>query len=247
MTSTKETGHAKNAANFEELINIITGLGTTYNPSKTSIKVAVVNTLLVNVKASLAAVNTALANYKTAVDAREAAFLPISKLATRIVSALVATDTTQQMDETAQTYERKMQGRRATPKLTKEEKQKVIDSGKTVNEVSASQMGYDNRLDNFDKLIKLLIATPLYAPNEADLKVSALNTLYADLKTKNQAVVAAHTALTNARIARNDLMYKPLTGMVDLAQDIKTYIKSLAGPFSQQYKQVSGLHFTYAI
>ncbi|MFA6401072.1 MAG: hypothetical protein WCX31_05525 [Salinivirgaceae bacterium] len=40
MTSTSETGHAKNVTNFDELISFVTGYGTTYNPSKDSIKLA---------------------------------------------------------------------------------------------------------------------------------------------------------------------------------------------------------------
>jgi hypothetical protein len=104
-------------------------------------------------------------------------------------------------------------------------------------------MSYDSRLDNFDKLIKLLTSVTLYAPNEADLKVTALTTLYNDLKAKNTAVVAATTPLSNARISRNDILYKANTGLVDIALDTKTYIKSLYGATSPQYKQVSKLEF----
>jgi len=37
MASTSETGHAKNVANFEDLISFCTGYGTAYNPSKAAI------------------------------------------------------------------------------------------------------------------------------------------------------------------------------------------------------------------
>jgi len=49
--------------------------------------------------------------------------------------------------------------------------------------------------------------------------------------------------LSNARITRNDILYKPNTGLVDIAIDTKTYIKSVFGASSPQYKQVSGLEF----
>lgn len=55
------------------------------------------------------------------------------------------------------------------------------------------------RLDNLDKLIKLLATIPAYAPNEVDLKVATLTTLYNDLKAKNQACVTAYTQLSSAR------------------------------------------------
>jgi hypothetical protein len=98
-------------------------------------------------------------------------------------------------------------------------------------------------LDNLDKLIKLLTSITLYVPNEADLKVTALSTLYDDLKSKNTAVVKTATPLSNARISRNDIMYKASTGLVDIALDTKSYIKSLYGATSPQYKQVSKLEF----
>ena len=80
-------------------------------------------------------------------------------------------------------------------------------------------------------------------PNEEELKISTLTALYEDLKAKNTAVVETTTPLSNSRIARNEVMYKPLAGLVDIAFDTKVYIKSVFGPSSPQYKQVSKLEF----
>ena len=105
-------------------------------------------------------------------------------------------------------------------------------------------MSFVSRIDNLDKLIKLLTSVTAYAPNEADLKVTALTTLLTDLKAKNTAVITAEAPLTNARIARNDVLYKPGTGVVDTSVDVKTYVKSVFGATSPQYKTISGLTFT---
>ena len=243
MASTTETGHAKNVSNFDELISFATGYGATFNPSKASIKVPALQAQSTASKSAVSAVNAALSAYSNAVSAREVAFEPLSKLSTRILNALKATDTSTQVDESAQTFIRKIQGKRATPKMSDTEKQALAADGKVVKESSSSQMSYDSRLDSFDKLIKLLTSVTLYAPNEADLKVAALSALYTDFKTKNAAVVNANTALSNARILRNDVMYKPNTGLVDVALDTKAYIKSVYGASSPQYKQVSKLAF----
>lgn len=72
------------------------------------------------------------------------------------------------MDKSARTLVRKIQGTRATAKKTKEEIATAKVEGKETKEISSSQMSYDSRLDNFDKLIKLLTIVTLYAPNEAD-------------------------------------------------------------------------------
>jgi hypothetical protein len=242
--SRSESGHAKNVANFDTLITYVLGYGTTYNPSKPSLKLAALQALSTSAKGTINGVNAALPAYSNAVAARETAFAPLSKLTTRVMNALRATDTTESVDENARTLVRKIQGVRATPKKSEEEKMALKAEGKEVSEVSSSQMSYDNRLDNLDKLIKLVSSIALYAPNEADLKVAALTALYTDLKAKNTAVIAATAPLSNARIARNDVLYKPLTGLYDIAIDAKTYIKSVFGATSPQYKQVKGLLFT---
>jgi len=89
----------------------------------------------------------------------------------------------------------------------------------------------------------LLSSIPQYNPNEEELKISTLTALHEDLKAKNTAVVETTTPLSNSRIARNEVMYKPLTGLVDIAFDSKVYIKSVFGLKSPQFKQVSKLSF----
>ena len=58
-----------------------------------------------------------------------------------------------------------------------------------------------------------------------------------------RSVLAATVPLSNARIARNEVLYKEKTGLVDTAFDVKVYIKSLFGASSPQYKQISKLAF----
>ena len=154
-----------------------------------------------------------------------------------------ASDTTVQVDDSAQTIVRKLQGRRASAKITDEEKKALEAEGKEVNQISATQLSYDSRLENLDKLIMLLESVPYYKPNEEDLKVESLKSLQTDLRAKNNDVVVASIQLSNARIARNELLYKPLTGLVDTAFDFKVYIKSVFGATSPQYKQISKLKF----
>ncbi len=243
MASTSETGHAKNVANFESLISFVKGYGATYNPSKDSIRIEALEVILANAKNSLIDIDTVFPTYTNAISAREFAFAPLSKIITRVNNAIKATDTTEQVDESVKTLVRKLQGIRASAKITDEEKKQLEAEGKEVNQISASQMGYDNRVENLYKLLMLLNSIPQYNPNEEELKISTLTALYEDLKTKNTAVVETTTPLSNSRIDRNEVMYKPLSGLVDIAFDTKVYIKSVFGPSSPQYKQVSKLEF----
>ena len=104
-------------------------------------------------------------------------------------------------------------------------------------------MSFDNRIENFDKLIMLLSSVPLYNPNEEELKIASLKTLYTDLKAMNTLVLTTYIQMDNARANRNLIMYKPITGLVDIALDTKTSIKSAFGASSTQYKQISKLAF----
>lgn len=101
MASISETGHAKNVANFETLISYITAYGTTYNPSRVTIKIPALQTILSNAKASLNAVNAAQPIFSNAVAAQEITFKPLSKLITRVSNALKATDASAQVNDSA--------------------------------------------------------------------------------------------------------------------------------------------------
>lgn len=243
MASVSETGHANNVANFESLITSATAFGTSYNPSKDSIKLPALQALLSSSKESLSTVKTAESTYSIAVDAQELEFEPLGRLTTRINNALKASDSSTQVDESAQTIVRKLQGKRASAKLTEEEIKALQAEGKEVNQISVSQMGYNSRLENFEKFISLLSTVPQYNPNEEDLKIESLTAVHTKLKTKVNDVMIAYIQLDNARNNRNEVLYKPLTGLVDLASDTKMYIKSVFGASSPQYKQVSKLTF----
>lgn len=248
-THQNETGHAKNVANFEELNSFCTSYGALYNPVKASIKTAGLTTALTNARTAVTAVNNAFIVYDNAVSARKLAFKPLDNLITRVYSSLNASDVTEQLKENAKTIVRKLHGRRASQYLTDEEekaaKLKAETEGTKFHEqVSSSQMSFDNRIDNFDKLIKLLASIPAYNPNEADLKVAALTTLLTDLKAKNTAVINAIVSISNARIQRNDILYKKTTGLIDISIDVKNYIKSVFGASGNQFLQISKIKFT---
>ena len=243
MASKSESGHAKNVANFDELILFIISYGATYNPSKTAIQLASLQALSAEAKAAIEKVNSALANYGNAVAARAVAFDPLSEFVTRVMNALVATDASEQVEASVKSLVRKIKGKRATAKKTEEEKQAAAVNGESTKEISTSQMSFDSRLANLGKLITLLASISEYAPNEEELSIPGLNTFHDTLKAKNADAVATISPLSNARIARNELLYAEKTGLFDTVKDAKAYVKSVYGASSPQYKQVSKLKF----
>jgi hypothetical protein len=241
MSKVYETGHAKNAANFQTLIAYVTGYGASYNPSKASIQLPNLIAAGAAANAAIGNLNSLLPNYSNAIAAREDAFAPLSKLSTRIFNSLKATDAIKQVIDNAETNHRKLTGRRASAKITEAEKTALAAEGKEINQVSSSQQSFDARLDTFDKQIKLLASIPSYTPNEVELQIATLQALHADLQQKNAMVITQTIPVNSARIARNEVLYNTETGLVALAQDVKNYAKSVFGVSSANYKLISGI------
>ena len=241
--ATSETGHAKNVANFETLNSFCTGYGASYNPSKTSIKLTALTALYTSAQNSLRTVNTAFAVWSKATDAREIIFDPLNKLTTRIMNALKASGVPKQTVDGAETFARKIQGRRASPKDAAPAPDPAAPAEDTSTNISVSQMSFDNRVSNMGKLVELLTGEPSYTPNETELTTASLTTLLANMTSSNTAVKDAYTPLSNARIDRDKILYKDETGLVDIAGSVKVYVKSAFGALSPQYKQISSLKF----
>lgn len=241
MASTSETGHAKNAANFEELVSVCKGYGAVYNPSNTNLTITSLETLLGNTNAAIGTLNSATPDWITAVNERETAFKPLSELTTRVVSALASSEVSKAIVDDAKTIARKIKGERAGKKSDKP----IDPNNPDLNpkSISVSQMSFDNRIENFDRLIKLVQAQIKYTPNETDLSVAGLNTLITTLRAKNKDVTDTYVAVSNARTDRNNMLYKPVTGLVEIAKGVKAYVKSIFGASSPKYKQVAKIKF----
>ena len=244
MASTSETGHAKNVANLEDLIVYCSGYGNMYNPVKPALKLDELNTLLASANASLQAVRASKSAYDNATNVREVAFKPLKSLATKIVSALAVTNAIKQNVDDAKSINRRIQGRRVSAI-----KKAVVTEGATetvepVRTASVSQQSFNNLIDHFEHLVHTLTIETNYAPNEEELKLTTVTALLTNLKSKNSDVINASTNLSNARITRDKVLYGEGTGLCDIAQDIKIYVKSVFGATSPQYKQVSEVKFT---
>ena len=232
-------GHVSNVANFERLIDLCTVFGTMYNPGSSHIQLPSLQSKATAALAVLQATRTAKVNYDDATNAREIAFESLKKLSTRIVNALKATNASEQKMDDAKTISRKIQGYRKKGAVATA----LVEGEEAPRTNSVAQQSYGDLLENFTKLVGVIATEPLYLPNEEDLKLSALNTLIGNLKASSTVVTTMEHHYSTARIQRDDVLYAPNNGMVDLALAAKVYIKSCFGASSPQYKQVGGMEF----
>lgn len=243
MKTISETGHAKNVANFETLTSIVASVGANYNPSKTSIQLTALYTVSQAAKEALLNVNQTESVYKLSVNERIQAFADLSKKTTAIFNLLKASDSSIQSDESVKTIYRKLQGRRAGTKLTDEEIAALKAEGKEVTQNSVSQMSFDNRLANLARFITMLSNIPAYNPNEEIYKIAALQEYLNILSAKNSVVTTTYMAWDNARTVRDQVLYSSLSGIIDLAADVKSYVKGIFGTDSSIYQKLVALKF----
>jgi len=176
MASISEIGHAKNVANFEDLISFCLGYGATYNPTLNAIKVANMNTLKTSATTSLTSAVTSFTAYKNATNSREIVFEPVKKLTTKIMAAIKACGATEQTINDALTINHKIQGKRAKA-IVSESSAVSINAIPNPNDppvevptdpktISASQQSFDSMVEHMEKLINLLSSINAYIPNE---------------------------------------------------------------------------------
>ncbi|GAW89280.1 hypothetical protein FPS14_contig00018-0036 [Flavobacterium psychrophilum] len=216
MASTSEVGHAKNVANFQDLIEFVTGYGATYNPSKNSLKLPQLVALKATAETKLTDVISKNTNYNNKVNERMVAFSNLKSLSTRLVNALQTTDATTQTINDAKTFNRKMQGKKASASQTPTDPNAPAPAT-----ISTSQQSYDQLIQHLTGLKSVLEEEPSYTPNETELQVATIDAKIADLTAKNTAVSTAYTNISNSRISRNETLYTSDNGIFETASEVK--------------------------
>lgn len=175
--------------------------------------------------------------FDSATNKRAEAFEDFRKLSTKVVSAFSVYAGDEELKD-MKTIQRKIQGARAGK--SKPPAEGDSQSGRTI---SVSQQSYDSLIDHLAKMIEVVKASSDYKPNEPELTVNGLKTKLDELKAANSAVIDGYTNWNNSLIKRNETLYSPLAGLVEVAASVKNYIRSVFGHQSPQHKQVSALRF----
>lgn len=250
MSTFSEVGHAKNAANLEDLISRCTAFGAAYNPSQTPLQIASLSALKTNADGVIQATAQALAVMKDATNQREILFKTLKPLSGRLLRALKACNVPHQTYNDGAAINRKMHGAgikkkpaAKSPATVREANPALPVAGAATVGVSTSQQGFDSLVEHMSGWVALLGTVPAYVPNEPDLQLGSLNALITNLKAANTAAINAETALNNARVLRNQVLYEQGTGLVDVARQVKNYVTSIFGTGSPQQRQVSAIKF----
>lgn len=240
MSSTSETGHAKNVANFQSLLEFLKSYGSNYNPTKNTLKIPQLETLYADAQAGINKVTTKYAVYNNTANSRQIAFANLKPLATRLINALQSTDASELVVKDAKNANRKLQGKRAASSTVASP---IPLHMPAPNTISVSQQSYTNQLQHFAAILAVLENEPNYTPNETELNIASIQDLKNQLNNLNNQVASEFAAVSNARVERNTALYNTDNGICAIALEIKQYIKSLFGSQSPQYAQIKGIQF----
>lgn len=252
MSTFIESGHAKNTANFDHLIALLQTYSTNYSPSTANLALPNLQTVLTNAQTSLTTVKNEYNDWKNATNSREIAFEPLKGLSTRLLNTLISVGANEQTIKDYKSLNAKVQG----SKLTKADSGIVVDPAEDVankttlpvkKTISVSQQSFDNLIEHFDKIIKLLATVPAYNPTEVALMVVTLQAMLANLKTVNTVAYTSYAKVSNARIARNKILYDNSDALIVLAKAVKAYMKGKFGATSPEYGQVSTIKFVKVV
>jgi hypothetical protein len=243
MNHNSDSGHAMNVANFKVLNGYVVGYGESYNPSNNLIKLPAMQEMAEIATGVQGAHTATISPYKNAMAAREIVFSPLSGLVSRAMNILKSSGASKQVYDQVNTIARKIKGQRASKKIKPEPPVEGKEPEPVPKQISASHMGYDSRIANFEIFISMLAGIPEYNPNEGDLKIEALSELLEVLKVKNSDFLEVEVPYSNTRLARNEVFYTSITGLCDVGQSSKNYVKGVFGASSPQFKQISKIQF----
>ena len=240
-----KTGHVKQVAAFEQLLGFCNAQGAGYNPSKGSMKMTALNSLLVQAQQSLQAVDAARNGLLDAIHQRRKAFSVVPQFATRIVNVLKTTEASPERIKEADVIRRRFYRRPDQPQVTTSVNDPRNIPGQEIPKRSrgAAYADFDSKLANFAALVQLLSAEPMYKPNEAELQVANLNAMLTNLRNRVKAVITARVNFSNVIASRNKMLYGA-SGIHTAAAEVKSYMKGVFGVNSTAYKQVRKIGFT---
>jgi hypothetical protein len=173
-----ESGDLKLLGNFRKLINLVSA-DTAYKPSNATLKPSALDGQHTAALASAQDVPAKLTLNMAAISDRENAFDGVRPLVTRVHGVAKASGAPKHVIDDLNTFKRKLTAKRKPkPKATTA----AAGEGDTPTaaaekEHSSAQLSYDNVIGHVDGYLGVLGNISAYNPNEADLKLPALQSL----------------------------------------------------------------------
>lgn len=227
--------------NFEKLIVFCNTHGAVYKPSKGSLQMTALHSLLTQAQQMMKAVKAARTQYENSLNARKGKFSVLPRLASRIVEALRASGASSETMLQARVIRNMLTGAKKRKHL-KPYAPAPTEGTEAPRPYTLSQMDMASRIDNFERLVMWVAAYPDYQPAEDDLSVASLQNLVHELRTLNRAVINTYMDKKNLNRSLNKLLFQS-NGVYEVATLVKGYMRSIFGKRTKEDKEISLLTF----
>ena len=191
------------------------------------------------------AVGNSKADFRTAALERQTEVDKFDALASQSVAQLIARGASKETAEDAKSYVRKLQGRRAKPKVETDPASPNFNPNE--KNISASQQSNAAKIATFLEFLDFLEAQSAYSGvKQSGLLVGDLRTIAADAQTKHTASINSGATLAADRNTRNKFFYTDANNLCDLAARYKNLVKGTYGASSLEFKTINAIPFTRA-
>lgn len=182
--------------------------------------------------------------FDNATNLRRDTFADLKPLVTKVINSYAVSGAGALAVADANGIKRKLQGTRAAKKQDVVATEPLKDATAPVaKRISASQLSFDNQVDQLSKLIQLLNADTNYAPNEKELQTTALAARLDAMKASTAEQMRLEAKWNDTMAQRDAVLYDAASGLVQTALEVKKYVKSVFGTQSPQFKQVNSISF----
>jgi hypothetical protein len=234
-----KSGNVNKVAALDQVLGICNAHGASYTPSKASLQPTALRSLLELAQEKQKAVIVARNAYAMAVSARAENFEGMPKLATQIARMVRSSPASTRELEQVRTIQRRYHGPSKKKPSTTTVEGSETDATKTRR---LSRMDFNSQLDTFRALIDIVRIIPGYAPVEPEFSIASLEIKLQAVVASCQSVADAAIALSNARIARDKVLYGD-HGVIESIMDVKAYIRAKFGSNSPESRQPDAIHF----
>lgn len=229
----------KNMNNYKQFVDIVK-IDPAWDPTNPLLAIVTMETQYTDCVTALNAITGVLAPQKININNRQEIFERFDPIVRRSRAVLKASGANQADIDDAETWARKILGTRAKP-VPVDNPDTPANEAKT--SISVSQQSYDALVGNMQGYRDMLSNIAPYKPNEADLKITALDALLNDANAATAAVLTGNVPVISARQTRDGKLYDNDDCAHRVFKMGKDYYKGVHGASSPQFKAVAGLSF----
>lgn len=229
-------------SNFEKLITVVKTFGANYTPSFEKMKVPQLEDCLAKGQTAMSNLIEAENDQMLNRSKRKNLMKEIPKTATSILKQLKYADVSESLLEDANSVVNGFKKKKnETSAATEKEVTEKTEA--TINKTQHQTKNLEQKIEIMEKLIDLVQDIPEYKTNEKGLSKEELKDYLTLIKTTRKQIDDSELAISNARITRNVVLYKPQVGLVEVAKAVKDYINDHFGSKSPERKQVTKILF----